>query len=129
MVRGKLEEFAGREVDTVGDGFLALLKGPGQAIACAAAVGRGARRLGLEMRTGIHTGEIERAGDDIRGIAVHIGARVAPLAAPGEILVTRRVRDLLMGSGIDLMGKGSHALKGVSGEWEQYAVGNPGAGS
>jgi predicted ATPase/class 3 adenylate cyclase len=129
MVLGKLGDFGGREVDTAGDGFLAVFDSPGQAIACAAAVGRAARQIGLEMRAGIHTGEIERAGDAIRGIAVHIGARVSARAAPGEIVVTRTVRDLVLGSGIQLEERGRHELKGVPGEWELFAVGSPGSGS
>jgi class 3 adenylate cyclase len=122
MVRDTLQDFGGREVDTAGDGFLAVFDGPRQAIACAASVGRAAGRLGLEMRAGIHSGEIERAGYAVRGIAVQIGARVAAEAAPGEILVTRTVRDLLLGSGIELEDRGGHTLKGVSGEWELFAV-------
>jgi predicted ATPase/class 3 adenylate cyclase len=129
MVLGKLGDFGGREVDTAGDGFFAVFDSPRQAIACAAAVGRAARQLGLEMRAGIHTGEIERAGDAVRGIAVHIGARVSARAAPGEIVVTRTVRDLVLGSGIQLEERGTHALKGVPGEWELFAVADTGAGS
>ncbi|HSL67303.1 MAG TPA: tetratricopeptide repeat protein [Actinomycetota bacterium] len=127
MVRDKLGDFGGREVDTAGDGFLAVFEGPGQAIACAAAVGRAARQLGIEMRAGIHTGEIERVGDAVRGIAVHIGARVSAQAAPGEIMVTRTVRDLLLGSAVELETRGTHTLKGVPGEWELFAVANDGA--
>jgi predicted ATPase/class 3 adenylate cyclase len=124
MVRDKLGDFGGREVDTAGDGFLAVFESPGQAIACAGAVRRAARQLGLEMRAGVHTGEIERVGDAVRGIAVHIGARVSSQAGPGEIFVTRTVRDVLLGSGIALEGRGTHVLKGVPGEWELFSVTN-----
>lgn len=86
-------------MDTAGDGFLAVFVSPSQAIACAGAVRRAARQLGLEMRAGVHTGEIERVGTAVRGIAVHIGARVSAQAGPGEIFVTRTVRDVLMGRG------------------------------
>ena len=124
MVRDKLGDFGGREVDTAGDGFLAVFESPGQAIACAGAVRRAARQLGLEMRAGVHTGEIERVGDAVRGIAVHIGARVSAKAGPGEIFVTRTVRDVLLGSGVALEGRGGHVLKGVPGEWELFSVTN-----
>jgi predicted ATPase/class 3 adenylate cyclase len=123
IVRSKLDDFGGAEVDTAGDGFLAVFGSPGQAVACAAAIGRTAARASrLELRAGVHTGEIERVHDAVRGIAVHIGARVCALAAPGEILVTRTVRDLLLGSGLELESRGTHALKGVPGEWELHAV-------
>ena len=122
MVRDKLGDFGGSEVDTAGDGFLAVFESPGQAIACAGAVRRAARHLGLEMRAGVHTGEIERVGNAVRGIAVHIGARVSAQAEPGEIFVTRTVRDLLLGSGVSLEERGARVLKGVPGEWELFAV-------
>lgn len=122
VVRDTLGGFGGREVDTAGDGFLAVFEGPSQAIACAAAIERGVRRLGLSIRAGVHTGEIERVGDAVRGIAVHIGARASALAGPGEIVVTRTVRDLLLGSTIGFEARGTHALKGVPGEWELFSV-------
>lgn len=110
------------EVKTTGDGFLAAFDGPARAIRCALAIGQAARRLGLEVRAGLHTGECEVRGHDPAGIAVHIGARVAALAGPGEVLATSTVRDLVAGSGIEFGDRGRHALKGVPGEWDVLAV-------
>lgn len=112
-VRRELERSRGREVDTAGDGLLATFDGPAQAIRCAAAIVSRDRELGLSVRAGIHCGEVERAGAAIRGIAVHVAARVASLAAPDEILVSSTVRDLSAGSGIRFEERGTHALKGV----------------
>jgi class 3 adenylate cyclase len=117
-VRDELERFRGEEVQTTGDGFLAAFDGPGRAINCAQAIATRARDLGLDVRAGIHTGECELRGNDLAGIAVHIGARVAALGGPGEVLVTSTVRDLVAGSGIEFKDRGSHALKGVPGEWQ-----------
>ncbi|MGH2722734.1 MAG: alpha/beta fold hydrolase [Actinomycetota bacterium] len=122
VVRRELQRFRGREIDTAGDGFLATFDGPARAVRCAAAIGEAVRGLGLAIRAGIHTGEVERAGDDIRGLAVHIGARVAALADPGEVLVSSTVKDLVAGSGIEFDGRGAHTLKGVPGRWRLYAV-------
>jgi pimeloyl-ACP methyl ester carboxylesterase len=122
VVRGALDRFRGREVDTAGDGFLATFDGPARAIRCAGAIVQGVRGLGLEVRAGLHTGECELAGDDVRGIAVHIGARVAALAGPGEVLVSSTVKDLVVGSGIEFEDRGEHALKGVPGAWRLFAV-------
>lgn len=122
QVRQELERHRGREISTAGDGFLATFDGPARAIRCAQAIARGVRALGLEVRAGLHTGEIEMAGDDVRGLAVHIGARVAAAAGPGEVLVTGTVRDLVAGSGIDFEDRGSSVLKGVPGEWRLFAV-------
>jgi class 3 adenylate cyclase len=122
MVRRELARFHGREVNTAGDGFLATFDGPARAVRCAFAIRDGARNLALEVRTGLHTGEIEQAGSDVRGIAVHIGARVAALAAPGETLVSSTVKDIVVGSGIVFEDRGAHALKGVPGEWRLYAA-------
>ncbi|HUH14296.1 MAG TPA: adenylate/guanylate cyclase domain-containing protein [Gaiellaceae bacterium] len=122
VVRAELARWRGREVDTAGDGFLALLDGPARAIRCAAAVVEGVRALGLQVRAGVHTGEVERAGDAVRGIAVHLGARVAAAAAPGEILVSQTVKDLVAGSGIAFDDRGEHELKGVPGRWRLHAV-------
>jgi class 3 adenylate cyclase len=121
-VREKLPDFGGREVDTAGDGFLTVFDSPAQAIACALSISAGAGRIGLEVRAGVHTGECERVGESLRGIAVHIGSRVSALAAAGELLVTGTVKDLVMGSGIELEERGMHPLKGVPGEWPLFAV-------
>lgn len=123
LIRGELRRFRGREIDTAGDGFLATFDGPARAIRCAEAVRGGARGLGIEIRAGLHTGEVEVAGEKVRGIAVHTGARVAGMAAPGEVLVSSTVKDLVAGSGIVFEDRGSHPLKGVPGEWGLYAVG------
>ena len=97
LVRGKLKEYRGREIDTAGDGFLAAFDGPARAIRCAAAVREGARAHGIEIRAGVHTGECEIIGEKLGGIAVHIGSRVAGKAAPGEIVVSQTVKDLVAG--------------------------------
>jgi class 3 adenylate cyclase len=117
-IRDELTRFRGDEVQTTGDGFLAAFDGPGRAINCAQAIAARAHDLGLEIRAGIHTGECELRGNNFVGIAVHIGARVAALAGPREVLVTSTVRDLVAGSGIDFKDRGTHALKGVPGEWQ-----------
>jgi pimeloyl-ACP methyl ester carboxylesterase len=122
MVRKELSRFRGREVNTAGDGFLATFDGPARAIRCAFAIRDGARDLGLRARTGLHTGEIELSADDARGIAVHIGARVAATADPDETLVSSTVKDIVAGSGIVFSDRGAHALKGVPGEWRLYAA-------
>lgn len=121
-VRGQVARFRGREVDTQGDGFLATFDGPGRAIAAAQAIGQALAPIGVEVRAGLHTGEIELLGDDVAGLAVHIGARVASLAGPGEVLVSRTVKDLVTGSGIEFESRGLHVLKGVPDEWQIYAV-------
>jgi class 3 adenylate cyclase len=123
LVRRELERFRGREVDTAGDGFLATFDGPARAIRCAIAIGRSVRELGLEVRAGLHTGEIELIGDDVGGLAVHIGARVAALGGPGEVLVSSTVKDLVVGSGIAFEDRGAHTLKGVPGTWQLFTVG------
>lgn len=122
LVRGELRRFRGREIDTAGDGFLATFDGPARAIRCAEAVLEGARGLGLEIRAGLHTGEVELAGEKVRGIAVHIGARVSAEAAPGEVLVSSTVKDLVAGSGVEFEDRDTHPLKGVPGEWHLFAV-------
>jgi pimeloyl-ACP methyl ester carboxylesterase/class 3 adenylate cyclase len=121
-VRGALDRFRGREVNTVGDGFLATFDGPARAIRCACAIRDDARDLGLEVRAGLHTGECELMGDDIGGLGVHIGARVAGLARPSEVLVSRTVTDLVAGAGIAFFPRGRHQLKGVPGDWDLFAV-------
>lgn len=122
MVRGSLERFGGHEVKTTGDGFLATFDGPTRGVQCAHAVLAEAPSLGLELRAGLHTGEIELIGDDIGGLAVHIAARISALAASGKVLVSRTVRDLIVGSGIELEPLGRRTLKGVPDEWEVYEV-------
>jgi class 3 adenylate cyclase len=122
VVRRELDRGRGREVATTGDGFLATFDGPARAIRCAHAIAERVQALGLEVRSGLHTGEIELAGDDVRGIAVHIGARAAALARPGEVLVTSTVKDLVAGSGITFEDRGEHTLKGVPGEWRIFLV-------
>jgi hypothetical protein len=122
VVRRLLERFRGREIDSAGDGFLATFDGPARAIRAAGTIVEETRAIGLEVRTGLHTGECELAGGQVRGIAVHIGARVAALAGPGEVLVSSTVRDLVAGSGIAFEGRGEHELKGVPGRWHLFAV-------
>jgi class 3 adenylate cyclase len=122
VVRRELQRFRGREIKSIGDGFLATFDGPARAIRSAHAMITGVADLGLDMRTGLHTGECELIGDDVGGIAVHIGARIASTAAPGEVLVSSTVKDLVVGSGIDFADRGPHTLKGVPGEWHLYAA-------
>jgi class 3 adenylate cyclase len=127
-VRRELERFGGRELDTAGDGFFASFDGPARAIRCACAIVEAVRPLGLEVRAGLHTGEVELLGSKVAGIAVNIGARVAANAAPGEVLVSGTVRDLVAGSGIAFEDRGLAQLKGVPGEWRLSAVADQGAG-
>jgi class 3 adenylate cyclase/pimeloyl-ACP methyl ester carboxylesterase len=122
LVRGELARFGGREVNHAGDGFLATFDGPVRAIRCAQAIVTGVVDLGVAVRTGLHTGEAERRGDDLAGLAVHIGARVAALSGPGEVLVSSTVKDLVLGSGIEFDDRGMHSLKGVEGEWHLFAA-------
>ena len=114
--------FRGREVNTSGDGFLAMFDGPQRAIRCAMAIRDAVQALGIEVRAGLHTGECEVRGDDIGGIAVHIGARVSALAGPNDVLVSSTLRDLVIGSGLEFEERGAHQLKGVPGEWHLSAV-------
>ena len=122
VVRAQLARFRGREVNTSGDGFLAMFDGPQRAIRCAMAIRDAVQALGIEVRAGLHTGECEVRGDDIGGIAVHIGARVSALAGPNEVLVSSTLRDLVIGSGLEFDDRGAHELKGVPGEWRLFAV-------
>jgi pimeloyl-ACP methyl ester carboxylesterase/class 3 adenylate cyclase len=122
LVREELGAHRGREVKTMGDGFLATFDGPARAIRCACAINRRSEEQGLPVRAGVHTGECELMGDDVGGIAVHIGARVAALAKGGEVLVSSTVRDLVVGSGIEFEDRGAHELKGVPGQWQLAAV-------
>lgn len=122
LARKESDRFRGRVVKTLGDGVVATFDGPGRAINCACAIGDSVRLLGLEVRTGLHTGEIELQGDDIAGVAVHIGARVLALADPGEVVVSGAIPPLVAGSGIEFEDRGEHVLKGVPGVWRLYAV-------
>jgi class 3 adenylate cyclase len=122
VVRAQLARFRGREVNTSGDGFLAMFDGPQRAIRCAMAIRDAVQALGLQVRAGLHTGECELRGDNIGGIAVHIGARVSALAGPNDVLVSSTLRDLVIGSGLEFEDRGAHALKGVPGEWHLFAV-------
>jgi class 3 adenylate cyclase len=121
-VRRELEIHRGREVKTMGDGFLATFDGPARAIRCACAIRDELQASGLEVRAGIHTGEVELLGGDVSGMAVNIGARVSALAAPGEVLVSSTVRELVVGSGLEFAERGAHKLKGAPGEWRLFAV-------
>lgn len=121
-VRDEIRVHGGVEVFTKGDEFLVRFDGPARAVRCARAIRDRAQEAGIEVRTGIHTGEIELRGDDVAGIAVHIGARVMSVAEPGEILVSRTVTDLVAGSGLQFEDRGSHKLKGVDNEWQLFAV-------
>jgi pimeloyl-ACP methyl ester carboxylesterase len=122
LVRRELVRSRGREIDTTGDGFLATFDGPARAVRCACLISNDVRSLGLDIRAGLHTGECEIMGDDVGGIAVHIGARVAALAGPGEVLVSSTVKDLVAGSGLRFRDRGAKPLKGVPGEWTLFAV-------
>ncbi|MGH9038694.1 MAG: alpha/beta fold hydrolase [Acidimicrobiia bacterium] len=122
FARRALDRYRGRLVKTTGDGVLATFDGPARAVHCARAIGEAMKDLGLEIRAGVHTGEVERRRDDVGGIAVHIGQRIASLAAPGQVLASGTVHDLVFGSGIEFEARGSRALKGVPGRWRIYAV-------
>jgi class 3 adenylate cyclase len=122
IVRRQLDVFRGTEIDTAGDGFFASFEGPIRAIRCARAIGESVRSLGIEVRAGLHTGECERVDGKLSGLAVNIGARVAAVAGPGEILVSSTVKDLVAGSSLAFEDRGAHELKGVPGEWHLYAV-------
>jgi len=121
-VRTLLTRYRGVEIDTAGDGFFASFDGPARAVRCAMAIVDAVRPLGIEVRAGLHTGEVERMDTKVSGLAVNIGARVAAMAAPSEVLVSQTVRDLMVGSGLTLVDRGSHGLKGVPGFWGLYAV-------
>ena len=122
LVRAALDQNRGREVKTMGDGFLATFDGPARGIRCARAVADGVRSLDVDVRAGLHTGECEVIGDDIGGMAVNIGARIGALAGAGEVLVSSTVKDLVVGSGITFANRGACELKGVPGEWHLFAV-------
>lgn len=122
LARREIERHRGRYIDSTGDGLLATFDGPARAVRCAQALGAAVGELGLDVRAGCHTGEIELAGDHIRGLAVHIGARVGALARAGEILVSATVKDLTAGSGLQFEDAGEHELKGVPDRWHLYRV-------
>jgi pimeloyl-ACP methyl ester carboxylesterase len=122
LVRRELTRFRGREIDTAGDGFLAAFDGPVRAVRCACAISDGRGSLGIEVRAGVHTGECEVMGEKLGGISIHIGARVAALARPGEVLVSGTVKDLVAGSGLSFRERGTERLRGVPGEWRLFAV-------
>jgi class 3 adenylate cyclase len=122
IVRRELDRHQGREVDTAGDGFLATFDGPARAVRCACVVRDAVRDLGIEIRAGLHTGEVEVLGDGLAGVAVHIGQRVLATAGPSEVLVSSTVRDLTAGSGLEFEDRGLHELKGVPEEWRLFAV-------
>jgi class 3 adenylate cyclase len=127
-VRSLLARFRGREVDVAGDGFLAVFDGPARAVRCGLAICEDAQTLGFDVRVGVHTGEVELDGPAVRGIAVHIGARVAAEAAPGDVLVTSTVKDLVAGSGLVFLGLGQRELKGVPGAWHLFSASAPESG-
>lgn len=122
LVRRELGRYRGREIKHTGDGFLAAFDGPARAVECAAAITQSVRRIGLEVRAGLHTGECELRGQDLAGMAVHIGARVGAMADSGEVLVSSTVKDLVVGSGLAFQDRGPTELKGVPGEWRLYAL-------
>jgi DNA-binding NarL/FixJ family response regulator len=125
LVRTQLSTHGGREIKATGDGFLALFDAPARAIRCAAAIRDELRTVGLDVRIGLHSGEVELRGNDVGGIAVNIGARVAQLGAAGDVVVSSTVRDLVSGSGIEFEDRGEHALKGVPDRWRLFAVADP----
>jgi class 3 adenylate cyclase len=118
LIRGELARFAGREIDTTGDGFLAMFDGPTRAVLCALAIVKAVPELGIEVRAGVHTGEIEVVGPNVAGIAVHIAARVLATAGPRAVVTTSTVRDLAVGSPISFQDRGTHELRGVPGQWQ-----------
>jgi class 3 adenylate cyclase len=122
LTRRQIERFRGREIKTLGDGFLATFDGPARGIECAASIRDGVQPLGIEVRAGLHTGECELAGDDVRGMAVNIGARIGGLAGPSEVLVSSTVKDLVVGADLEFVDRGEHELKGVPGMWRLFAA-------
>jgi class 3 adenylate cyclase len=128
-VRTLLARYRGTEIDTAGDGFFATFDGPARAVHCAAAIVEAVRGLGLEVRAGVHTGEVERIGKKVGGLTVNIGARVAALARPSEVAVSQTVRDLMVGSELVFQDRGAQKLKGVPGEWRLYTVARSAASS
>jgi class 3 adenylate cyclase len=123
MVRAALASHRGREVKTTGDGFLATFDATGRALRCAAEILALAKDIGIQLRAGVHTGEVEARGDDIAGLAVTIAKRVCDLAGPGEVLMTETVRLPMVGGGIEFTDRGEHRLKGVPGNWRLFCLG------
>jgi class 3 adenylate cyclase len=117
-----IERHGGRLIKTTGDGVLATFDGPGRSVRCALSISEGAQGLGIQLRAGVHTGEVELRGDDIAGLGVNIAARIEAIAQPGEVLVSRTVTDLVAGSGLEFDDRGEHSLKGVPGRWQVFAV-------
>jgi len=122
VVRSQLEHFGGREIKQTGDGFLSAFDSPARSIRCAMTICEAMPNLGLQVRAGIHSGECEVLGNDLGGIAVHIGARIGALAGPSEVLVSQTVKEAVTGSDIDFEHRGAHELKGVPGQWELYVA-------
>jgi class 3 adenylate cyclase len=122
MVRRQVDRFGGREIKTTGDGFLLTFDGPARAVRCAVAICEGAVQLGVDIRAGVHTGEIELRDDDVSGIAVHLAQRVSGCAGPGQIIVSSTVKDLVFGSGLEFMDAGARELKGIPGTWQLFEV-------
>jgi class 3 adenylate cyclase len=122
LVRAQLARYRGREIKTLGDGFLAVFDGPARGVRCAEAISRGVRNLGIEVRAGLHIGEVELQGDDVAGLGVTIGARVAALAGASEVLVSSTIKDLVSGSKLVFADAGEHELKGMSAPWRLYRV-------
>jgi class 3 adenylate cyclase len=122
IIRAQIARFRGREIKTMGDGFLATFDGPARAVACAREIAQHVQALGIEVRSGLHTGEIELDGEDVAGFAVSLGARVGATAGPLEVLVSQTVKDLVAGSGLAFEDAGEHELKGVPDRWHLYRV-------
>ena len=122
IARNQLAHFGGREIKQTGDGFLSAFDSPTRAIRCATAICRAMPNIGLQVRAGVHSGECEVIGDDLGGIAVHIGARIGAVAGPNEVLVSQTAKDAVTGSGISFDDRGAHNLKGVPGQWQLYVV-------
>jgi class 3 adenylate cyclase len=120
IVRGQLNRFRGNEMKSLGDGFLATFDGPGRALRCAKAIIQAVSEIGIDIRVGVHTGEVEITQDDVRGIAVHIASRISELGQEGEIIVSRTVKDLVAGSEFGFEDLGLHQLKGISEDWQVY---------
>jgi class 3 adenylate cyclase len=120
--RSEVSRYGGRYVGSTGDGLFATFDGPARAVTCAQAIAQAVADLGIQIRSGVHTGEVELDGDDVRGIAVHIGARIAALAGPSDVLVSQTVKDLVAGSGLTFEDAGEHELKGVPDRWRLYRV-------
>lgn len=125
MVRAEIERWRGREVNMTGDGFVVCFDDPARAVRCALAIAAAVRRLGLQIRAGVHAGDCYLQGDEISGIALHIGARIVALAAPGEVLVSSTVKDLVAGARAAFAHRGAHTLKGVPDQWEVFAASLP----